>query len=159
MRTVADDESIIGDPTEAALVVLAAKIGVDAEQTRQTLPRRAEVPFDSEYKFMATFHDVPEHLAGGIIQEPHFASVKGAPDVVIEHCDRALWHGKAIPIADVRDEILAANQQLSERGLRVLAFRRARPGRRRDGRRDRRSHGGGDRPGPGGPGRDHRSAP
>ena len=39
--TVADDESIIGDPTEAALVVLAAKIGVDAEETRRTLPRRA----------------------------------------------------------------------------------------------------------------------
>ena len=119
---MADDESIIGDPTEAALVVLAAKTGVGAEQTRQALPRRAEVPFDSEYKFMATFHDLPEHLAGGIVQERHFASVKGAPDVVIEHCDRALWHGKAIPIEGVRDELLAANQQLSERGLRVLAF-------------------------------------
>jgi Ca2+-transporting ATPase len=49
-------------------------------------------------------------------------SVKGAPDVVIERCDRALWHGETTPIAEVRDEILAANQQLSERGLRVLAF-------------------------------------
>src|SRR5262249_54470636 len=57
--TVADDESIIGDPTEAALVVLAAKMGVGAEETRAALPRRAEVPFDSEYKFMATFHDRP----------------------------------------------------------------------------------------------------
>ena len=120
--TVADDESIIGDPTEAALVVLAAKTGVDARRTRETLPRRAEVPFDSEYKFMATFHDRPDWLGGGIIQQPHFMSVKGAPDVVIERCDRALWHGEQMPIADVRDEILAANQQLSERGLRVLAF-------------------------------------
>jgi Ca2+-transporting ATPase len=120
--TVADDESIIGDPTEAALVVLAAKTGVDAEETRRTIPRRAEVPFDSEYKFMATLHDVPQHLVGGIIQHPHFMSVKGAPDVVIERCDRALWHGETTPIAEVRDEILAANQQLSERGLRVLAF-------------------------------------
>ena len=67
--TVADDESIIGDPTEAALVVLAAKIGVDAEQTRQQLPRLAEVPFDSEYKFMATFHDRPDWLTnGGILR-------------------------------------------------------------------------------------------
>ena len=120
--TVADDESIIGDPTEAALVVLAAKTGVDAEETRRTIPRRAEVPFDSEYKFMATLHDTPQHLVGGIIQHPHFMSVKGAPDVVIERCDRALWHGETTPIAEVRDEILAANQQLSERGLRVLAF-------------------------------------
>ena len=65
--TVGDDGSVIGDPTEAAFVVLAAKMGVDAEQTRQALPRRAEVPFDSEYKFMATFHDRPDWLAGPIV--------------------------------------------------------------------------------------------
>jgi P-type Ca2+ transporter type 2C len=120
--TVADDESVIGDPTEAAFVVLAAKMGVDAAQTREALPRRAEVPFDSEYKFMATFHDCPDWLAGGILQQPHLISVKGAPDVVVERCGRALWHGKQVPFGTVRDEILAANRQLSERGLRVLAF-------------------------------------
>jgi P-type Ca2+ transporter type 2C len=120
--TVADDGSVIGDPTEAAFVVLAAKMGADAEQTRETLPRRAEVPFDSEYKFMATFHDRPDWLSGGILTQSHFESVKGAPDVVVEHCGRALWHGEQVPIAAVRDDILAANRQLSERGLRVLAF-------------------------------------
>ncbi len=120
--TVADDESIIGDPTEAALVVLAAKIGVDAEETRAALSRRAEVPFDSEYKFMATFHDRPDWLSGGVLREPHFMTVKGAPDIVLELCGSALWHGEQIPIARVREEVLAANQQLSEKGLRVLAF-------------------------------------
>jgi Ca2+-transporting ATPase len=120
--TVGDDESVIGDPTEAALVVLAAKIGVDAEETRRTLPRRAEVPFDSAYKFMATFHDRPDWLSAGILKEQHFETVKGAPDVVVDRCSSALWHGELVPMADVRDEILAANQQLSERGLRVLAF-------------------------------------
>ena len=96
--TVGDDGSVIGDPTEAAFVVLAAKMGVDAEQTRQTLPRLAEVPFDSEYKFMATFHDRPDRLAGRIVQQPHFTSVKGAPDVVLHRCDRyALWHGQQVP--------------------------------------------------------------
>ena len=55
---VAADGSVTGDPTEAALVVLAAKIGVDVEQTRRAYPRIAEVPFDSEYKFMATFHRI-----------------------------------------------------------------------------------------------------
>jgi len=120
--TVDGEGSVIGDPTEAAFVVLAAKMGVDAEQTRESLPRRAEVPFDSEYKFMATFHDVPDSLTGGIIQQPHFASVKGAPDVVLQRCASALWHGEVVPVSGVRDEILAANRQLSERGLRVLAF-------------------------------------
>ena len=103
-------------------MVLAAKMGVDAEQTRQTLPRLAEVPFDSEYKFMATFHDRPDWLAGPIVRQPHLVTVKGAPDVVLDRCDRALWHGQQVPIGTVRDELLAANRQLSERGLRVLAF-------------------------------------
>ena len=120
--TVGDDESVIGDPTEAAFVVLAAKMGVGAEETRAALPRRAEVPFDSEYKFMATFHDRPEWMTGGVLHGPHFMTVKGAPDVVIDRCSHALWHGEQVPIADVRDELLAANQQMSEQGLRVLAF-------------------------------------
>jgi len=120
--TVADDGSVIGDPTEAAFVVLAAKMGADGEITREALPRRAEVPFDSEYKFMATFHDRPSWLAGPIVAQPHFTSVKGAPDVVLQRCAHALWHGEVVPVATVRDEILAANRQLSERGLRVLAF-------------------------------------
>src|SRR6516225_7960663 len=120
--TVGDDGSVIGDPTEAAFVVLAAKMGVDAEETREAMPRLAEVPFDSEYKFMATFHDRPDWLSGPIVQKPHFTSVKGAPDVVLKRCSHALWHGEVVPAAAVQDEILAANRKLSERGLRVLAF-------------------------------------
>jgi Ca2+-transporting ATPase len=120
--TVSDEGAVIGDPTEAALVVLAAKMSADAEQTRQALARRAEVPFDSEYKFMATFHDRPDWLAGGVLKAPHFMTVKGAPDVIVGLCSQALWHGREIPIEEVRKEVLAANQQLSEKGLRVLAF-------------------------------------
>ncbi|WP_426573093.1 cation-translocating P-type ATPase [Aquihabitans sp. McL0605] len=120
--TVGDDESVIGDPTEAALVVLAAKVGVDAETSRSELPRVAEVPFDSEYKFMATFHDRPERWQIALLTEPHFTTVKGAPDVVLERCSSALWRGEVVPIDQVRDELLASNQRLSERGLRVLAF-------------------------------------
>lgn len=120
--TVSDDGTVIGDPTEAALVVLAAKMGVDAEETRAALQRRAEVPFDSEYKFMATFHDRPEWVSGPLLKAAHFMTVKGAPDIVIDLCSHALWHSSPIPIDEARNEILAANQQLSEQGLRVLAF-------------------------------------
>src|SRR6478752_7251513 len=120
--TVGDDGSVIGDPTEAALVVLAAKMGVDAEATRGAIRRRAEVPFDSEYKFMATFHDRPASVRGPIARYDHFVSVKGGPDVVLDRCRSALRDGELVDVALVRDEILAANQQLSERGLRVLAF-------------------------------------
>ncbi len=54
------DGACIGDPTEGALVVLAAKGGLDVEDTRGTYPRVAEVPFDAEYKLMATFHEMEE---------------------------------------------------------------------------------------------------
>src|SRR3954466_264885 len=55
-----DGERLIGDPTEGALIVLGAKGGLDIEETRRTSPRVAEVPFDSEYKFMATFHEMKD---------------------------------------------------------------------------------------------------
>ena len=84
--TVSDDGAVVGDPTEAALVVLAAKLAVDAEETRRAYPRLAEVPFDSEYKFMATFHRAD--LAG---QDRVIQLVKGGPDVVLARCTRAGW--------------------------------------------------------------------
>ena len=120
--TVADDGTVVGDPTEAAFVVLAAKMGVDAEASRRSLPRRAEVPFDSDYKFMATFHDRPPGVTGPVLREAHLACVKGAPDVVLDRCSSALWRGEVVPVAQVREQVLAANAELSERGLRVLAF-------------------------------------
>lgn len=114
---VEDDGTVIGDPTEAALVVLAAKLGVDAEISRAELPRLAEVPFDSAYKFMATFHRVP-----GWDDEPVIQLVKGGPDVLLSRSSSAMWHGEVVPIERVRDEIVDANRQLSEKGLRVLSF-------------------------------------
>jgi Ca2+-transporting ATPase len=117
--TVADDGAVVGDPTEAALVVLSAKLGVDAEETRRAYPRIAEVPFDSEYKFMATFHRVPDDPAGRVIQR-----VKGGPDVVLARCTRSggPLSGSQVPIDEVRSGIEAANARMGEKGLRVLAF-------------------------------------
>ncbi len=117
--TVSDDGAVVGDPTEAALVVLAAKLGIDAEETRRAYPRLAEVPFDSGYKFMATFHRVPVDGVEHVIE-----LVKGGPDVVLDRCTEAggPLSGSQAPIAETRAEIDAANERLAEKGLRVLAF-------------------------------------
>ncbi len=114
--TVSDAGAVIGDPTEAALVVLAAKIGVDAEQSRREYPRLAEVPFDSAYKFMATFHEVPAPSGGQRFVE----LVKGGPDVVLDRCSTMLVEDRVVPID--AEQVLAANREMSEHGLRVLAF-------------------------------------
>ena len=74
-----DGETLVGDPTEGALIVLGAKGGLDIEQTRRTYPRIAEVPFDSEYKFMATFHEMRSADGKPVVR----CYVKGAPDVLI----------------------------------------------------------------------------
>jgi Ca2+-transporting ATPase len=117
--TVGNDGAVVGDPTEAALVVLAAKLGVDAEETRRSYPRLAEVPFDSDYKFMATFHRVTLDGAEHVIQ-----LVKGAPDVVLARCSMSggPLSGSQEPIEDTRAGIEAANERMGEQGLRVLAF-------------------------------------
>ncbi|MFB8145676.1 cation-translocating P-type ATPase [Microbacterium sp. NPDC056003] len=123
--TVSDDGAVIGDPTEAALVVLAAKMGADAELTRARFPRAAEVPFDSAYKFMATYHEVPQDGATRLI-----SLVKGGPDVVLDRCSTVLTADGPAPIDALRQSVLDANRRLSEQGLRVLAFaaRRFAPG-------------------------------
>jgi P-type Ca2+ transporter type 2C len=111
------DGEIVGDPTEAALVVLAAKGGLDVGETRRRYPRVGEVPFDSEYKLMATFHEM-EDDGRKVVR----CFVKGAPDVllarsaVIRDVD-----GSTIPEESGRDRVLAENDRLAGEGLRVLA--------------------------------------
>ena len=95
--TVADDGSVVGDPTEAALVVLSAKLGVDAEETRRAYPRIAEVPFDSEYKFMATFHHVP----GRPDRSRHRAG-QGRPGRGAGPLHPVRWPAERLPGADRR---------------------------------------------------------
>ena len=114
-----DAGAVVGDPTEAALVVLAAKLGVDADETRRTYPRLAEVPFDSDYKFMATFHRVRVDGREQVIE-----LVKGAPDVVLARCSQSggPLSGAQVPIEAANPDIAAANERMGQQGLRVLAF-------------------------------------
>ena len=112
-----NDGEIVGDPTEAALVVLAAKGGLDVDETRRLYPRVAEVPFDSEYKFMATFHELEEN-GRKVVR----CFVKGAPDVLLARSSSARdVDGSEVPIDDYRERVLAENDRLAGDGLRVLA--------------------------------------
>jgi Ca2+-transporting ATPase len=111
------DGEITGDPTEAALVVLAAKGGLDVEGTRRAYPRLAEVPFDSEYKLMATFHEIDED-GRPIVR----CFVKGAPDVLLARSTQIRdADGSTVAAEGARDRVLAENDRLAGDGLRVLA--------------------------------------
>ncbi|HSC74294.1 MAG TPA: HAD-IC family P-type ATPase [Gaiellaceae bacterium] len=107
------DGEIVGDPTEAALVVLAAKGGIDVDETRRAYPRIGEVPFDSEYKFMATFHEID-----GLVR----CFVKGAPDVILGRSSKIRdAEGAELDIDEYRERVMEENDRLAGEGLRVLA--------------------------------------
>jgi Ca2+-transporting ATPase len=111
------DGEIVGDPTEAALVVLAAKGGLDVDEERRLLPRVGEVPFDSDYKFMATFHEM-EDDGRKVVR----CFVKGAPDVLLARSSYVRdADGSTVPVDGGRERVLAENDRLAGEGLRVLA--------------------------------------
>jgi magnesium-transporting ATPase (P-type) len=102
-----------GDPTEGALYPFASKLGMDREQERAAYPRIDSIPFESEHKFMATLHKSPEGK--------DFILVKGAPEVILEHCDRQQnSDGSAHPIN--REHFMAASDRLAGQGERVLGL-------------------------------------
>ena len=119
---VISDGELIGDPTEGALVALAAKGGVDAASTRQAYPRIAELPFDAAYKLMATFHRMPSASGREVVR----CFVKGAPDQLLARA-ATVFDADAGPVpadGEFSERYLAENQRLGEQGLRVLATAR-----------------------------------
>jgi magnesium-transporting ATPase (P-type) len=100
----------LGDPTEAALVVLARKASIDVSELRRQRPRRAEIPFDAGTKMMATAH------AGAVY-------LKGAPEPILALCGiRPTAAGMAPLDAAARAELHAAAEAMASRALRVLAI-------------------------------------
>ena len=103
---------LTGDPTEGALLPFAAKAGLSRETETAGLPRTNMIPFESEHKFMATLH--------GTASAP-VLFVKGAPDVIINYCDRQeLADGRQAPVDRAYWE--AQNEKIARRGQRVLAL-------------------------------------
>jgi Ca2+-transporting ATPase len=119
---VVRDGELIGDPTEGALVVLAAKGGIDAVATRERYPRIAELPFDAAYKLMATFHAMTDESGHEVVR----CFVKGAPDQLLARAATVLDAdtGPAPADGEFRQRYLAENQRLGGQGLRVMATAR-----------------------------------
>jgi magnesium-transporting ATPase (P-type) len=102
-----------GDPTEGALYPFATKLGLDRRAEQAAAPRIDAIPFESEHKFMATLHK----SADG--REELF--VKGAPEVILEHCDRQqIAGGQPAPLD--RDHFQEASDRLAAQGERVLGL-------------------------------------
>ncbi|MCM2288142.1 MAG: HAD-IC family P-type ATPase [Sulfuritalea sp.] len=105
---------LIGDPTEGALLTLAAKGGLDVAALAERSPRIAEIPFDSSHKFMATFHH-----DGDVVR----MWVKGAPDVLLARADRWRSGTEARALDDTaRAEFSTQNTAFAEEAMRVLAL-------------------------------------
>jgi Ca2+-transporting ATPase len=117
-----DGEALIGDPTEGALIVLAEKGGISVDQAREMYPRVAEVPFDSDYKFMATFHNMSDARGKPVVR----CFVKGAPDVLIARA--GYFHVPGQEHVAVTDEnrplALAENERIAAEGERVMVVAR-----------------------------------
>jgi Ca2+-transporting ATPase len=116
---------MVGDPTEGALVVAAAKAGMWQHELTPTLPRVAEIPFEADRKRMTTIHQVLSPAVVPSYKEfdgPYMAFVKGAPDILLQHCTHIMVDREVRPLRDEdREQILSANESLASDALRVLA--------------------------------------
>ena len=120
---------MVGDPTEGALLVAAAKGGALPVPLSQAYPRIQEIPFDSERKRMVTVHAINQPDAGDVSpfldqkqQAWYVVAQKGAPDIVLERCTHYQSRDDvAVPLSDEqRRRILAANDRMTSQALRVL---------------------------------------
>lgn len=117
-----DRWKITGDPTEAALVVAAAKAGLEKSELDQKYPRLAEIPFSSESKRMTTFNKL-EDGPGDFLDSELVAFSKGAPEVILGSCTKILLNGEIKDLTpEQRQEISEQVKELANQALRVMAL-------------------------------------
>ncbi|MBW4447928.1 MAG: cation-translocating P-type ATPase [Spirirestis rafaelensis WJT71-NPBG6] len=127
---------ILGDPTEGALVTLAGKAGIEKDQWASKLPRVAEFPFSSERKRMSVITQVEEvstgvspmtavdpAIANMLKSERYLMFTKGSPELILARCTQIYLGDKSAALTDAqRKQILAENDNMASKGLRVLGF-------------------------------------
>jgi P-type Ca2+ transporter type 2C len=107
--------SIRGDPTEGALIVAARKAGMVKVRLEEEAPRIDEIPFNSDRKYMVTFHDDPKGEVA--------VYMKGAPETIIKHCGSMLLDGREVELDEEhRARIHRINEEMAGRALRVLGL-------------------------------------
>lgn len=103
-----------GDPTEGALVVVAAKANLSIEKIRDQFPRLGEIPFTSERKRMTTFHQTDEGMV---------AYSKGAPEIILASCSHILIDGEEKPLTEEdKQKLISLTHDMASKALRVLGF-------------------------------------
>ncbi|MBS3116128.1 calcium-translocating P-type ATPase, SERCA-type [Candidatus Woesearchaeota archaeon] len=109
-----DNREVIGDPTEAALIVSAEKASLLLSEILKVEPRVDEIPFSSERKMMTTIHKA---------KKGPISYTKGSPDVVLKNCDRILVNGRILRLnREFLKEIAKQNEIFAQEALRVLAM-------------------------------------
>lgn len=110
--------TVLGDPTEACLGVVAAKAGIPVQKQMELTPRLRELPFESRRKRMTTIHHLEKLMEG----TARIAYVKGAPKEVMKLSESIRINGQVQPMTEeLRQEIMDANDNYARNGLRVLA--------------------------------------
>ena len=122
---------VVGDPTEGALQVVAAKADPNYTRLSESYPRKEEIPFDSERKRMTTLHEVSAPSDSDLSpfssedanRTWHAVAVKGAPDIILDLCSRyqKMDNSQAPLTPEMREQILQANHQMANDALRVIA--------------------------------------
>ncbi len=112
-NAILDGTKVIGDTTEGALIVAAAKLGLNKPELDKEAPRVHEITFSSERKRMSTIH---KHEGDTLV-----CNVKGATELVLERCSAVMVNGKSVKLTEEkRKEILQANERMAHKALRVL---------------------------------------
>ena len=122
---------MIGDPTEGAIIVAAAKADKEYQELNKDYPRVQEIPFDSVRKRMTTIHEVRDpqtkdfspFKTEDLVKDWYVVAVKGAPDVLLELCQQyqTFDDKRSAMTDDVRERIRVANDQMASKALRVIA--------------------------------------